>query len=305
MPHSAGHCGSGVEGRFPLSLEEGGSGSMRIAVLLTCYNRVETTLRCLRGLFMQELPAECKLEVYLVDDASPDQTGNRVRDEFPQVNVIPGGGNLFWCKGMRLAWDNAIASGIDYDYYLWLNDDVVLKSNALKSALNDVFLLEDFGVVVGSTSSDGGETEVSYGASDCNLHLLPPNGKPQLALGRMNGNFVLISRSIFKKVGPIYGGYSHGMGDLDYGYMVRRCGFNFYIASDFVGICPRQPERYLGLKNRTVVERARLLFAPKGYPLRDAVLFKYRNFGVLHALLSFAHIVTFVLCGMETSRHEK
>lgn len=69
--------------------------------------------------------------MWLVDDASPDQTGAKVKAAFPEVHVIEGAGGLFWCKGMRLAWDKAIASGIKYDFYLWLNDDVMLKTDAL------------------------------------------------------------------------------------------------------------------------------------------------------------------------------
>lgn len=39
-----------------------------VAVLMTCYNRVETTLRCLRGLFAQKLPEDVTLDAWLNDD---------------------------------------------------------------------------------------------------------------------------------------------------------------------------------------------------------------------------------------------
>ena len=40
----------------------------KIAVLITCHNRKEKTLKCLRTLYSQTLPAGAEISVYLVDD---------------------------------------------------------------------------------------------------------------------------------------------------------------------------------------------------------------------------------------------
>lgn len=94
-----------------------------LAVLMTCYNRVAVTRRCLQRLFRCPLPENWRLAVWLVDDASPDRTGDIVVREFPAVHVIPSPGNLFWCKGMRLAWDTA-AVAQDYDAYLCMAQEI-------------------------------------------------------------------------------------------------------------------------------------------------------------------------------------
>ena len=79
--------------------------SSSIAVLMTCYNRVETTLRCLHSLFNQTIKQSdnqtISLDVWLVDDASPDQTGAKVKAAFPEVHVIEGAGGLFWWRWGR------------------------------------------------------------------------------------------------------------------------------------------------------------------------------------------------------------
>ena len=77
----------------------------RIAVLMACHNRVVTTLCCLERLFNNNL---ADIDVWLVDDGSSDGTETRVRERFPSVNVIKGTGNLYWARGMRLAWEKAI-----------------------------------------------------------------------------------------------------------------------------------------------------------------------------------------------------
>lgn len=262
----------------------------KIAVLMTCYNRIDTTLACLQRLFVQELPEGYSFDVWLVDDASPDKTGEKVKTAYPMVNVIRGTGKLFWCKGMRLAWDKA-AEVYDYDFYLWLNDDVRLKDKAIFRLLDDYRLVKD--VVVGTFSSDKTESDVSYGATR-----MRPNGiPPKIGVCGMNGNMVLVPKSTYDAVGPICGEYHHQYGDYDYGWQLRKKGHEFYSSSYFCGVCPQQPERYNHLVDKSLWKRIRLLWNPLGYDLHDAVLYKYRNFGLFKAILSAGHVICKVIKG--------
>ena len=92
-----------------------------IAVLMTCHNRVNSTLECLAHLYEQTALDRVVLSVYLVDDGSSDGTGEQVHERFPDVNVLKGDGSLFWNGGMHRAFGEALKVG--FDYYLWLNDD--------------------------------------------------------------------------------------------------------------------------------------------------------------------------------------
>ena len=135
---------------------------MKIAVLMTCYDRVQTTLRCLERLKRACAKVDdAKFDVWLVDDASPDCTGEKVKAAFPEVNVVRSNGNLFWCKGMRLAWDEAVKFAADkpYDFYLWLNDDVMLKDIALVNLFSDY--KKHGGVIAGKFSTDESESDIS------------------------------------------------------------------------------------------------------------------------------------------------
>jgi GT2 family glycosyltransferase len=75
-----------------------------IAVLLTCYNRKQKTLGCLRSLLGQPQGFNSRLTVYLLDDASTDGTANAIAEEFPQVRLLEGDGNYYWNGGMRAAF---------------------------------------------------------------------------------------------------------------------------------------------------------------------------------------------------------
>ena len=277
---------------------------MKTAVLMTCYNRVETTLRCLRGLYAQYMPCGMELDVYLVDDASPDKTGARVREEYPNVNVIIGTGGLFWCKGMRLAWDMAVKSGVDYDYYLWLNDDVQLANDALKGIYADY---EDIvksgskdGIVIGTFQMSSEDDMLTYGVFDSAFKIVRPNGKPRLIEGdSMSGNMVLVPKSIYKAVGEIYDGYHHGGGDNDYRQMVQKAGFGAYAPSRVTGICFKDPARFA--REPSIVKRFNSLFSPKGLPIHDIFLYRYRHWGVWAALASTAYISVRTVLGLTRS----
>lgn len=263
-----------------------------VAVLMTCFNRVETTLRCLQALYRQDLSDDIRLDVWLVDDASPDKTGERVRKSFPEVNVILGAGNLFWCKGMRLAWDTA-SKAKNYDAYLWLNDDTMLVDGALQSLVDDWENLPEgnLGIVVGTCAADRIDGELSYGCRDAN-GVIRPNGTPQpVESEAMSGNVVLVPRKVYEAIGPIYGGYSHAFGDRDYSLMLKRNGGLKYVSSRVIGICPQQPERYMHLDNMRLGERVKTLFHPKGFSLHDMFILRLRHKGVLRAIISAVHIV--------------
>ena len=245
-----------------------------IAVLMTCYNRVETTLRCLRSLFAQTLVQSpnptisnqtISLDVWLVDDASPDGTGAKVKAAYPEVNVIQSPGNLFWCKGMRKAWETA---GGGWSHYLWLNDDVTLAPGAVARLLA---LSRPDTVVSG---------KVGDYALKCDKKGIPVH---------MPGNFVLVPRTVYAKVGMISGAYSHGYGDWDYAVRCAKAGVKVIGTKDSLGACREEPEKRASLDSRW-----RFLWHPKGAALGDAVRFSFVRGGWLRAVASAVHIILIV-----------
>ena len=262
---------------------------MRIAVLITCYNRVQTTLECLRRVYEQVLPSDCSLDVWLVDDASPDGTADQVQSAYPQTHVIRTNGGLFWCKGMRLAWDTA-AESFDYDFYLWLNDDSMLEPMAISWSLADYEKVRS--VIVGTIATDETETAVDFSAVKKDGSRPFPNGVDPVACdGRLNGNFVLVPREVFKKIGPIYGGYRHGAGDGDYAMMLLKNKLPFYSSSHFCGWCQETRKRFYEVRGVSLRERWRLLMDPKGYNLHDTFVFRYRHWGLGRAIVSSCHVI--------------
>lgn len=217
---------------------------LQISAVMTCYNRKESTLECLRRLHNSAISAGVDLRVILVDDASTDGTTESVLNEFPKVQIIHGDGALFWNRGMHLGMKYAQQG--NFDFILWINDDTHLEENAITNLL----ATRDYGVrkttkeviVVGATA-DRGSHKLTYGG-----HVATSRWKPfsfkrvwsatdPVECDAMNGNLVLIPKHIVDVVGNLDPVFEHAMGDIDYALRAKKQGYNIFVAPGFVGFC--------------------------------------------------------------------
>lgn len=213
----------------------------QIAALLTVFNRRDQTLEALRRLFANTIPG-VQLTVTLLDDGSTDGTAQAVTAEFPGVEVVRGDGSHFWNGGMRAAWQ--VAAGRNPDFYLWLNDDTLLDPGAVERLLRTSAFFADRAIVVGSTR-DAVTGEPTYGGvrrgstrRPLRFQTVVPGLVPQRA-DTMNGNCVLVPRSVVSRVGILSAAFTHGMGDFDYGLRAKQRGVEVWVAPGFVGTCTR------------------------------------------------------------------
>lgn len=257
----------------------------RIAVLLTCHNRRQLTLECLEALFRQKMPETASIEVFLVDDGSTDATGDAVKQQFPSVNVIYGSGKLYWCGGMRLAWNVAMQQ--DFDFYLWLNDDTILFADALTiflEAVNTVSETSKYnGIVVGSTChKDTGARTYGGGVQvkekSFNFWPVVPSGSLE-PCDTFNGNCVLVSRGAFRELGNLCQEYTHAIGDTDYGLRAKEKKIPMWVAPAYIGTCSNNATD--SWMNNTLPLRKRIenLHNPKGLPPKEWIFFCRRHAG--------------------------
>jgi GT2 family glycosyltransferase len=262
---------------------------MKVATLITCYNRKEKTLACLEALFQITLAEGYSLDVYLVDDGSTDGTEQTVYERYPQITIIKGDGNLYWNGGMRVAFAAALEKG--FDYYLWLNDDTLLYPSAIESMIktsHQLSQLEGKAVVVVGATQDEASGKITYGGvirpskwRRTNFVLVSPKDEP-VNCETMNGNCVLIPNNIAEKVGNLEPNFIHAMGDLDYGLRVGYAGFSVWVMPGFAGTCSNNP--VTGSFNDArlfVTERFRRILQPKALPITSWRVFTQRHAGLL------------------------
>lgn len=260
---------------------------MRIAALMTCYNRIEKTLVCLEALFKNVLPVGYSLDVFLVDDGSSDGTEQAIRKQYPFINIIKGDGNLYWNGGMRVAF--AAAMQRDFDYYFWLNDDTMLRPDALLRLL-ECESTQGQGrpvIVVGSTV-DAETGAPTYGGVIRTSKLLPikfrhvvPSDAP-LKCDSMTGNIVLIPLKVAEAVGNIDHVFEHAMGDTDYALRARQMGFEVWVGAGIYGTCGDNPitGTYRDA-SQPLARRWQQMMGRKGLPWRSWLVLTRRHAGPL------------------------
>jgi GT2 family glycosyltransferase len=103
---------------------------IRVELVTPVHNRREITLQCLRSLSRVDR-AGLNLHINVVDDGSTDATADAVREQFPDVNVIRGDGDLWYTAGNNLGIQAALENSPDY--ILCFNDDSIFDENAVKA----------------------------------------------------------------------------------------------------------------------------------------------------------------------------
>lgn len=107
------------------------SNPYKILVIVTCFNRRNLTIKFLDSLMNCKLSNNTSLHIYLMDDKSPDDTGDFVKKNFPNVNVLYGDGLLYWAGGVRLILAHIGENLTDFDAILFANDDIEFHEDAL------------------------------------------------------------------------------------------------------------------------------------------------------------------------------
>lgn len=261
--------------------------AVKIAVAMTCHNRRNTTLACLRALFNSSGPDIASIDVYLVDDGSTDGSAQAIKTAYPNVTVLSGAGDLYWSRGTRAAVAEALTR--PYDYFLLLNDDTTLYKDAVRTLVRtEQSIRASCGrpsIVTGSVQ-DPVTGSITYGGlrraspwRPTRWNLVVPTDKPE-RVDTMNGNAVLIPREVIDRVGNLDERYVHGMGDLDYGLRAQRLGYAVY-AGPYVGTCPRNSARGTFLDGSIGLRRRfHHLLSPKGLPPAQWWTFTRQHAGV-------------------------
>jgi len=271
----------------------------KTAILLTVFNRCNVTLQGLRSLqtAINYLPKETyAFDIYMTDDGCTDGTSEAVSKEFPEIKIIKGNGSLFWSGGMRKAWQTAMDSNINYDYYLWLNDDAILFEKALSSLFIADKELLNKAVISGAFCDEYGK--VSYGGRTRDGKIMEPDGTYR-DIFFMNGNLVLIPICVVEELGIIDSIYQHSLGDWDYGRRATKAGFRVVLTKEYVGKTDRHDndmEPFLQTQYN-IRERFKILYSYKCSATKSFI-FNKKHISIIRACKIFFMQNLYALCPM-------
>jgi GT2 family glycosyltransferase len=99
----------------------------QVSIVILNYNTNTYTCNCIKSI--KEKTIGVSYEIIVVDNASPKEDPNQIKQLFPEINLILSPENLGFSKGNNLGIEHAKA-----DVYLLLNSDTTLVNDAVSIA---------------------------------------------------------------------------------------------------------------------------------------------------------------------------
>lgn len=284
---------------------------MTVNILISVYNRIDSTLECLSCIDKQTYG---DLKVILIDDGSTDGTYGTVREKYPEIDILRGDGSLWWTGAMHMGVEHVLSYAENSDFILSLNNDTAFDPEFIESIVR---MSEDHDrSVVGSMEKDffhrekilylgewldwkhyrfNVKTQFNGNEGDCNEHVnvLPGRG-------------LLIPVEIFKNIGNFNKAkYPHYIADYEFTMRAYNSGIRLilsyksviYSRSDLKGISSEDSNKYLSLREAYIH-----LFSRRSMSnIMDHINFirmhcphqyKYRN--IARALLGAVHRIRII-----------
>lgn len=123
-----------------------------IGIAIPAHNRIERTRECLLALRKSTISPQITV---VVDDGSTDGTSEVLANEFPEVSVINGNGELWWAGATNLAVEKCLQA--DCSHVFLLNQDCVVGPDAIEALVQ--YALDNPSVICAAINVDLGNPE--------------------------------------------------------------------------------------------------------------------------------------------------
>ena len=216
--------------------------SHKVLISTLNYNNFESTKKCVLSIL------DCSLknfEICIVDNNSPDNSYQKLKDLFKDFNVIKSKSNGGYATGHKIAVNYAIENKFDF---IWiLNNDLTVKKKSLQKLLSayDTYGIGIYGsITLKSENPDvvnfgGGNTEDINKAFDYNAYedcLLQDYYKINKLrkVQSVEGSSMLIPLKVIENHGFMREDFFMYGEETDYCYRLKKLGISSYIVPDSV-----------------------------------------------------------------------
>ena len=104
-----------------------------IYIIIPVHNRLPYTINCLNSI---KLSVKSEYSIIIVDDGSTDGTSTYIKNNYPDVHVVKGNGDLFWTGSMRVGIESALKMTKSSDHIMSLNNPTSSKYSILCSTFS-------------------------------------------------------------------------------------------------------------------------------------------------------------------------
>lgn len=205
---------------------------MDLSIIIVSFNTRELLADCLHSIFSQK---GTEFEVWVVDNASSDESAQMVKKEFPQVRLIENRENLGFSGANNLAIKKAQGQ-----FLFLLNSDTILKGQALAKILDFFDENPEAGVVgVKILNSDGSPQEsvgkfynlintflMLFGVERMGLMRSSPDETKEVDW--VSGAALALRKEILPKVGLLDENFFMYMEEVEWCFRAKLAGFKIF-----------------------------------------------------------------------------
>lgn len=216
---------------------------IKLATIFPIFNGLSFTKNALKTIYQgMDLIKDASLEnmVIVVDDGSTDGSANWILENYPDVVILKGDGNLWWSGGVNKGIKHAIEI-LKCDYVLWWNNDIHAEENYY-SNVNEVLNHSLPTEIIGSKIYYSNDPKRIWSMGG---YFNPGNGKKymigfkemdegqyerKLEVDWLPGMGTIIHASVFGKIGFVDElNFPQYHGDSDFIYRAKVQGINILI----------------------------------------------------------------------------
>lgn len=217
---------------------------MKLSIIIVNYNVKYFLHQALDSVFKSQVNFD--YDVYVVDNASSDDSVEMVRQEFPQVKLIVSKENLGFSKGNNLAIRQS-----DAEYVLLLNPDTIIREDTLAQVVQfmddkpdagalGVKMYDGQGIFLPESKRGFPSPKVAFYKMSGLSRLFPKSkifGEYHLGylsedeiheVDVLSGAFMLMRKSCLDKVGLLDEDYFMYGEDIDLSYRIQKSGYKNY-----------------------------------------------------------------------------
>lgn len=215
---------------------------LKLSIVLAIFNGLEFTKNCLKLLkaTTENVSGDIQFSIIVVDDGSFDNSAEWIRNNYPEVQLLNGNGNLWWSGGINMAVNHAIEK-LNSDYIVWWNNDITPDENYFQN-LGKLLKDNDTNTIIGSKTyyahqkdmiwSMGGLFDPKTGFKDMvgTKMIDNENFQEPIEVDWLPGMGTVTHRSVYNKIGMLdERNFPQYHGDSDFTFKAKQNGFKIVV----------------------------------------------------------------------------
>lgn len=253
-----------------------------VSIITINYNESQVTLDLLQSL--QTLTYK-PIEIIVVDNASPNDNPQVIKEAYPQITLIKSPKNLGFAGGNNLGVKQAKGS-----YLLFINNDTIVPPNFIEPLVNTLQNNTNIGMISPKIKFHWDSTLIQYAGYTPMNHFTVRNhsigyhqkddgsfDQPQLTAS-IHGAAMMVPKRVITQVGLMTEMYFLYYEEHDWAAQIKKAGYQLYY----------QPKSYILHKESLSTGK----FSPLKtyYIARNRLLYARRNFKRSQLLISWLYL---------------